>query len=63
MSHLTIEDVIKFVSILKKRIKDIEEVIDKHFSMIHDAIIQDVKDIFDNQRKERIRTGVTLTLP
>lgn len=47
MSHLTQEQVVKYVNILKKRIKDIERVIDRHFKMIHEYIIKDVVDVFE----------------
>lgn len=62
INHITQDQVLRFQKILMKRIKDIEHVIDKHFKMIQVNIINDVKEIYERERKKRKKEGIELTI-
>ena len=45
-----------------KRIKQIEEVIDSHFDLIKEAVVQKVKDGFAHDRKRLKEAGYDVAL-
>lgn len=60
--RVTEKDVLIYQEMLEKRIKDIEAVIDSHFSLIKSTLIQQFKDKLEKERKRRQKAGIQISL-
>jgi len=62
MNRVTIDQVLKYQRFLHRRMGDIQSVIDHHFELIIDVMIQDHKDKFERERKRKKKEGKEGTL-
>ena len=62
INRITTDQILQYQRLLQRRIRDIEGIIDKHFELIKEDVVQDVRNIYENERKRYKKDGIELSI-